>query len=317
MNQPQSSAEKSLTKNYLIADSLLLLTALLWGTNILVFKLAIGEADAYAFNALRLVLASMTLGVMAILEWIVWPNTRTPYSSVPWGRVLVFCLFIGVLYQLFFVEGIARTTAGNISLIFASLPVWSALLSIVFLAERLPRVAWLGLLTTMVGTAVVVAFGNAEVHFSNQTFVGNLLALLATAVWAGGTVLGRGLMSSMTPIQLAAISSLLTTPVHILIASRQLPHAIDEAIGQSTNLSAMLYSGVFSTGIAYVTWNAGVRRVGASHASVFQNVVTLVAVIGGWLFLGETILPVQIIGGVMTIGGLLLMRRGRDRNTQE
>lgn len=309
----KTSSPSSSAKNHLIADSLLLLTALLWGTNILVFKHAIGGTDGYAFNALRLVFAAFTLGFMAIIEWILWPKARTPRSSVPWGRVLLFSFLVGIVYQLFFVEGISRTTAGNISLIFASLPVWSALLSIVFLAERLPRIAWLGLLTTMIGTVVVIASGSEEVHFSSQTFLGNVLALIATAVWAGGSVLSRGLMSAMTPIQLAAISSLLTTPVHILIASRQLPAALEEAT-QPAYLGAMIYSGVCSTGIAYATWNAGVRLVGASYASVYQNVVTLVAVGGGWLFLAEDVLAVQIVGGMMTIGGLLLMRRGRPKS---
>ena len=76
-------------------------------------------------------------------------------------------------------------------------------------------------------------------------------------------------------------------------------------------MAAIIYSGIFSTGVAYATWHAGVRAVGGSHASVYQNVVTLVAVIGGWLVLKEQPMSAQIFGGLLTIVGLFLMRRGR------
>ena len=117
-------------------------------------------------------------------------------------------------------------------------------------------------------------------------------------------------MTALTPLQLAMISSWLTVPIHVLIAMKGLPQAF-ERLSSPPYLFAVIYSGVFSTGIAYATWNAGVRMVGASHASVFQNVVTLVAVIGGWLALGEQMVMAQILGGLLTIAGLFLMRRGR------
>jgi drug/metabolite transporter (DMT)-like permease len=82
-------------------------------------------------------------------------------------------------------------------------------------------------------------------------------------------------------------------------------------LSQWANFAALFYSGVFSTGIAYVTWHVGVRRLGGSHASVYQNVVTLVAVLGGWIGLGEPVLTSQLIGGLLMLVGLLLMRRSR------
>ncbi|MEZ6074332.1 MAG: hypothetical protein R3C56_01265 [Pirellulaceae bacterium] len=63
----------------------------------------------------------------------------------------------------------------------------------------------------------------------------------------------------ITPLRLAFISALLTTPFHLLLVAAELPVALPQAM-QPTILMAIIYSGVFSTGVAYVTWHVGVRR---------------------------------------------------------
>ncbi len=292
-----------------VADSVLLLTAVVWGINILVFKHVDSGNDLFSFNALRLILALTTLTVLSGIEVLFWPETR-PKAPIPWSRVFLFSLLNGLLYLLLFVNAVPMTTAGNVALILASLPMWTALLSFGIFRERLPQITWVGLVITFLGTVIVTTQSSREVNLSSEYFVGNMLMLLATIFWASATVVSRTIMTSLTPLQLAMISSWLTVPIHVLIAMNGLPQAV-ERLSSPAYLFAVIYSGVFSTGIAYATWNAGVRMVGASHASVFQNVVTLVAVIGGWLALGEQMVMAQILGGLLTIAGLFLMRRGR------
>lgn len=297
-------------KQMWLADTVLFLTATVWGINILVFKYAAVSADAFAFNALRLILALATLILLTVAELLIWPASK-PQTTIPWGRVFFFSLLNGLLYLLLFVKALPLTTAGNIALILASLPMWTALLSKFFYRERLPAITWIGLVITFAGTVIVTTQSSRQVSLSSQYFLGNILMLLATISWAGATVTSRSIMASLTPLQLATISSALTTPIHVLFAWSTLPLAWQET-ARPGFAAALVYSGVLSTGIAYASWNAGVRMVGASHASVFQNVVTLVAVIGGWIALGEEIITAQILGGVLTIVGLFLMRRGRS-----
>jgi drug/metabolite transporter (DMT)-like permease len=179
-----------------------------------------------------------------------------------------------------------------------------------FLRERLPRVTWWGLFVTFVGTVIVTTQGSGEVSFASRYFLGNLYMLLASIAWATGTVMSRPILQTISPLRLAFISCVLTTPLHLALAAPQIPENLHRLFEPAT-LAAIIYSGVFSTGVAYATWHAGVRAVGGSHASVYQNVVTLVAVVGGWIVLQEPPLIAQIFGGLLTIAGLLLMRRGR------
>ncbi len=292
------------------ADLILLSTALIWGTNILVFKNAIGGFSPWIFNALRLIFATITLGILAAGEaWLVTPlSARDP---VRWWRVSLFAFLSGFAYLVAFVKGIDLTTAGNTGLILASMPMWTAILSLVFLHERLPRVTWAGLLVTFVGTAIVTTQGNGPVSFSSRYLVGNVCMLVAAMTWAAATVMSRPILKKITPLRLAFISALLTTPFHLLLVASELPAALPQAM-QPAMLLAIVYSGVFSTGVAYVIWHIGVRAVGASHASIYQNIVTLVTVVGGWIVLQEPPLLAQILGGVLMIAGLFMMRKGRD-----
>jgi len=306
---PDSNAQVPPHSRY-AADLLLLSTALMWGTNILVFKYSITDLSPWVFNALRLIFATLTLGLLAFLEAQFWPS-RSQRGTVGRWQFFCFAMFNGLLYLVTFVKGISLTTAGNTALILASMPMWTAVLSYIFLRERLPRITWLGLFVTLVGTVIVTTQGSGEVNFSSQFFLGNLLILTAAICWAGGTVISRPILQSITPLRLAFYSSALTMPLHLLIAAAEIPAALPLVCKPST-LAAIIYSGIFSTGIAYATWHAGVRALGGSHAAVYQNVVTLVAVIGGWIVLQEQPLLSQVLGGVLTVAGLFLMRRGRS-----
>ena len=281
----------------------------MWGTNILVFKSFITDFNPWVFNALRLVFATLTLGILALGETWLAPTVKSR-EPVYWWRVLLFSLLNGFVYLIVFVQGISLTTAGNTALILASMPMWTAVLATFFLRERLPRVTWLGLLVTFVGTIIVTTQGSGPVSLASRYFWGNVFMMVAALAWATGTVVSRPILRTMTPLRLAFISALITTPLHFVLAATELPAALPRAL-EPAMLLAIIYSGVFSTGVAYATWHMGVRALGASHAAVYQNVVTLVAVVGGWVILKEQPLLAQIFGGLLTLAGLYLMRRGR------
>lgn len=289
-----------------MADLALLFTACLWGINIPIVKQVTTQLDAWVFNGLRLILAMLTLGACV---WLESRFQRSTVERVSWMKVVVFALISSLVYQLIFILGITRTTAGNTALIMASMPMWTAALSFFFVRERLQAVTWVGLLVTFSGTAIVTLQGG-KISLSSEFFLGNLCMLMAAIAWAGGTVYSRPLLATLSPLRLAFWSSLMTLPFHLWLASGKLSSSW-EIVCQTGPLVAIVFSGIFSTGLAYAAWHYGVSQLGASHAAVYQNAVTLVAVLGGWIWVGEQPLLTQIIGGGLIIAGLFLMRRGR------
>jgi drug/metabolite transporter (DMT)-like permease len=295
------------------ADACLLATAVMWGVNIPVVKEAITRLDPFLFNAVRLVFSAMALG---LLVWLEWRAGYRQHAPTPWRKVLIFSAMTGLVYQILFMLGITRTTAGNTALLLATMPVWTAILSYFFYHERLPRVTWLGLLVTLIGTTLVIVSGG-KVSLRSDFLWGNLFMLLAAMLWAAGTVYSRPLLREFSPLRLSLISNGLFMPLHLALAPLWMQFPAKEyepwltVLFQPAIVLALLYSGAFSTGLAYATWNIGVRHLGGSHAAVYQNIVTLVAVLGGWMFLHESILAAQIVGGGIMLVGLFLMRRGR------
>lgn len=283
------------------ADAALLCVALIWGVNIPVMKYGVGEIDRLSFNALRLTLSATVLGFLA---WRDRPNR----GILPKGRIALVVLLGGLVYQVAFVIGIDMTLGGNTALILATTPMWTAVLAWSSGTDQLRKSAWLGLLTTCAGTAFVTLYSGKEIGAGH--LAGNLIIVGASFLWASATVISKPLFESVTPTRLAFYCAAFSLPAHYALAAPGLPAAL-EACAAPSALGAVIYSGVFSTGVAYAMWNHGVRSVGPSHASIFSNLVPVVALACGWLFLRETITAAQIPGGLMILGGLLLMRRSR------
>lgn len=292
--------------NRWLADLSLMATAWMWGINILVVKQVLTRVDPLAFNAIRMVLSVIALGICVGIER---PRAPTDTTKFRLKQFLLFALLSSLVYPLLFMRGIRQTTAGNTALLLASMPMWTAVLSFIFVRERLSPITWLGLLMTSLGT-VMIAFSGGKISLSASHLQGNLYMLAAAICWASATVVSRPLLSQISPLRLAFCATVLATPIHLLLTIQQLPITLS-TLAEPALTASTLYSGIMSTGIAYATWHLGVRQLGASHAAAYQNVVTLVGVLGGWLVLSETITAAQIAGGLSIVAGLLLMRQGR------
>lgn len=285
-----------------LADAALLTVAVIWGVNIPIVKHATIGVDNLIFNAVRLTMGTATLAAIA------WYDARgKPKPVIPWARVIVIALIGSLAYQYAFIQGIKRASGGDTGLILGTIPMWTAAMAWMGRIETLKKGAWLGLLLAAVGT-VVVTFRKDGLDMSNAASLGNLIVLGAALLWALATVLTRQALTSISPILLAFLMMLIAVPGHWVLAWDT------RSSWPSSDLNiwiAAIYSGTFSTGIAYALWNLGIKLVGPSHAAAFQNVAPVIALLASWFYLGEALLPSQVIGGPLIIGGLIVMRRHR------
>lgn len=287
-------------------DACLLGVALIWGINMPIMKTGLEQLDPFVFNALRLIISASCLAAFA------WRERRAgvrPGPEISWRQILTYATLIGGLYQVLFLMGMDRTTAGNTGLIMATVPVWTALLASVFIGERLSRLAWGGL-TLALGGTVIVALQKGDISTGNEHLMGNIIILLSALAWAGGTVYSRPLLKSISPMRLSASAALCALPVHVLLAMGRYGDSVPAL--QSVNLWAiLLYAGILSSGLSLPMWNFGVRHAGAAHAAAVQNLVPLIAIGAAWIGRGEAATASQIWGGTLILGGLVVMRVGR------
>ena len=215
-----------------LAELSLLSVAIIWGVNIPLMKTALGISvggrtmHPYAFNAIRLVISAIVLCAFALREY---RRGVRPSPTVSWLRVLIYAIVVSGAYQLLFLLAVTRSTSADISLIMATVPMWTALSARAFLKELLPGLAWIGLFIAFTGTMIVTLqkpvitptvaasqLNNSELDASQRAtleskardrLLGNVLSLVAALAWAGGTVFSRPLLKSISPTQLSACSA--------------------------------------------------------------------------------------------------------------
>lgn len=295
-----------------LADASMLSVALIWGVNMAVMKFALARIDQHLFNASRLLISAVVLGLVVWWQKSVILDRRP--CAPPIRKQLLFILSfgfaIGFLYQVLFIIGIDRTSAGNTALIMAALPMWTAILAWMLIGEKLTGGAWIGLLVAAAGTMVVTLTVPSGETARGSSLLGNLLVSLATLCWALASVLSRPMMNSISPTGLAFCGVTIAVPFHFAVAGSRLEESV-KYLEDPLLLTALLFSGAFSTGLAYAFWNYGVKILGTSHAAIYQNLVPVAALIAAWLILDEVPVVAQIFGGIVIVFGLVVMRKHR------
>lgn len=291
-------------------DLLLLAVILVWGLNFPVVKGVLEIMPPHVLNAFRFVVSVSVLGALYAFQ------RRRELSSffAPLRELLWPIVGLGMLgfvfYQACFIIGLSLTTAGNAALIMASAPLWTAVTGYFLRLERLDASSWLALVVVFAGAAVIVIGGGKAVTFDSETFLGNVIMLGASLCWGIYTALSRPVLRRISATGLSFLSLLFALPILFTLA---IPNFGQVDWGQVTPWTwvAIIYSGGLSTGLAVAIWNRAVHQAGASQTAVYGNLVPVAALISSALLLGERITVVQVVGGVLILGGLLYMRRTR------
>ncbi|MGH7605209.1 MAG: DMT family transporter [Gemmatimonadaceae bacterium] len=283
-----------------VTDVLLFLMAVIWGVNFVVVKYATEVFSPVAFTGLR-------VGTVAIFLLAVALTTRRRSLA---RRDVIGLLLMGVLgngiYQLFFVNGVARTRAGNAALIVAAAPAFIALVARMRGMERLKAISLVGIALSVFGVALVI-IGSANSSAGETTLLGSVLVFLAVICWTFYTIGLQPYTERIDVIQLSA-ATMVGGAIPLIIASTPALIATNwSAIGVGGWL-ALLYSSVISMGVAYFFWYRGLRVLGPTRTAVYSNLQPLVALLVAWAFLSETPTIFQGVGAATIVAGVFLTR---------
>lgn len=280
----------------------MLLVCLIWGVNFAVTKLAIEQMPALPFTAIRFAVASLLL-------WLVVRLIEPPTKLAPGElrRLVILGVVGNTLYQLAFILGLAHTTAGNSSLILATVPTVVAVFAWMLGLERVTPRMWAGIVIGTAGVVLVIAAGGVE--FTARTLRGDLLTVAAVLCWAGYTLGLRGLPKGLSPLRVTSITTIAGMP-GLLLAGLPGLLVLEWKTIPGTAWGALAYATLLSLVVAYILWNRSVQAVGGTRTAIYMCVTPLVALGAAWLILGEHLRPLQGLGAGMIIGGVLLTVSG-------
>jgi drug/metabolite transporter (DMT)-like permease len=285
----------------------LILVAIIWGANFPVVKSALRDFHPLSFTVLRFSLSALALfAAMALTHEPLGIDRRD-------RRPIVTLALTGItLYNLFFMYGLAGTTASNSALFIATSPLFASLIQAATGRERLTTVTVIGLLLSFTGVLFIMAGSKAGISLGGATLQGDLLTLIAAVFWALYTLEARPLLAKYSPLKVTAYSMAVGT---LLL----LPLGIVDLFAQSwTTVSApawlgLGFSSIVSGSIAFTLWYGGVKAIGATRTIVYHYLVPLVAVLVSALVLDERLGRLQVAGGALIIAGLFVVQKGRNR----
>ncbi len=279
----------------------LTLTMLLWGGTFISGRM-LAETVAPASAAfLRFAIASLTL---LLLTRLMKGGLQRPQRG-HW-LPLVLLGATGVFsYNVCFFIGLKHITAGRAALFVACTPLVITLLSLIFQKERLPLLGFIGILLSLTGAVFVISNGHPATLLQGSFGIGELALLGCVLSWAAYTLIGRSILTSLTPLASVCYSS-------IIGAILLLPPALQAGLARtipslsSTDWFNLAYLGMGGTAIGFSLYYQGIQRIGATRAGVFINLVPLFALLLSWLLLAEVIRYSVLAGGLLVLTGVSL-----------
>ena len=210
--------------------------------------------------------------------------------------------------------GLQHTTTVNATLINGTGPLITGLLAVALIGERMTRQQVGAAVLGLAGVIALISGGHLRFWRSIEGSIGDLIVLGAVALWALYSVLGRRVMHHRSALSASAFSALLGLPFLLLGAFWEI-----STTGFSFSLHLLLpllYIGVAPGVIGLLSWNAGVRTLGASGAMVFYNTLPLYGALLGHLLLGEPIGWNHLFGGALIVGGGVLAAQAKTQRAQ-
>ena len=282
-SQPSSAATFHSTPphaNYLQGVAWGLFAISIWVGWILLTRYGVTTSlSPYDITALRFGCAGLLLGPF------VYQN-GFGVRRVGLTRWLIIVCGAGLPYVLISSSGLQFAPAAHAgALIPGTMPLWAALLAMVFLKEKITGTRKMGLLLIPVG--ILIFLGAGFTDFASGNWRGHVLFIAAAMCWASFTVAMRSAgQSGFTPLHAAAVVSVVSAVVYLPIYALFLPHRImDAPIGPI--ITQTIYQGIVVSIISLFAYARSVSILGASLGSSFASLVPVLAMLAAIPLLGE------------------------------
>ena len=293
----EATAPVSAERERLLALGAALVTVSLWGSAFVGIRSAARQLSPEALALGRLGIASVALGVLVLAR-------REPLPSRRDLPAIAFCgVFWFGLYNIALNEAERRVDAGTAAMLVNVGPILIALLGGIVLREGFPRSLVAGCAIAFSGAVLI---GSATSKHGLAPSWGAVLGVAAAIFYAGGVVAQKPLLARVSALQVTWLActfgALLCLPFAGTLGS-ELPRTHASAIGW------MVYLAIVPMALGFLTWGYALARTTAGRMGSTTYLVTPIAILLGWLLLGETPPGLAFAGGALCLLGVSVARR--------
>ncbi len=273
-------------------------TIIIWGSTFAAIRASLHGG----YEAGHLVLVRYLIASGAFLLYALWPKVKFQLPKKKDVLSILILSWVGIsVYHIGVTFGEQTVSAGAAGMLIGSAPIFTAIIAIIVLKERLSLLGWIGLGIGFIGIlCITIGSSGSSLNITK----GSLLILISAVATSLFFVFQKKLLTRYNPIELTAYFTWGgTLPFFYFLPG--LTTSIHNATLEA-HLST-LYVGVFPAAIAYVTWAIALSLGSASSVSSMMYLEPAIAIFVAWIWLNELPTTVSIIGGIIALSGVLLV----------
>lgn len=281
------------------------LVTLLWGLSFPTMKIGLGAMQPFTFLVFRSLVSSITILALILIR----RGALSPPKGRPefwWNTILHNAMFIPLYY------GAVITTSGRASVFLYTQPLFYAALAVWFIpSERLGVRSFTGIVAAFLG--IVLMFGEKFETGAEHAFLGDILVILAAAIWGVQSLYLRQNLKGIDPFRIAAWTQIVGIPFFLFFAlpmGFELPDFTSGAV-----IISVGYNGLIGTGLAMVLWVRLLAGYSPTRVSAFMFLTPVFGVFMGSLILTESITGFMLVGAALVAAGIYLVNT--DSRKQE
>ena len=275
---------------------LVIFVNVLWGGAFIALKIAL---ESFSTEQVLLGRVAFAAVLYLLLMPLCWKDVH--YRKGDWKWLLLAVVCEPCLLFTFETLGLGRTTASQASMIVACAPLVTAAAGFFFLGEKVSRRCLMGICLAVVGVMLVSSVNMAS-ESAPAPLLGNFFMLCAVCTVAAMAMIMRKLTRHYPVIFLSGLQTLGGTLFFLPMALRS-PWPQDILM---SSVGALVYLGFGVTFLVYLVLNYSLSRLKAGHAIIFANIIPIAGLVLAFLVLDERMLPMQYIGSVLVLAGIVV-----------
>lgn len=271
-----------------VANALMLLVALIWGTTFVAQQLGMAHVGPLTYTGVRFLLGALFVLPLAVREYGRLQARGVRLERADWFAWcgLGVLLFLGAVFQQIGIMGTTVSNAGFLTALYVPMvPILAWLID-----RHAPHPAvWPATIGSFIGTFMLSGGRFDALTVGDYWVIASTLFWAAHVFWVGRVAAHRG-APIMVAVTQFVVSGVLSMLVALAIEDIELAGLVEAA-------PAILYGGLLSVGVAFTVQVIAQRHTPATDAAILLSSEILFAALAGALYLGERLTPLQLAGG--------------------
>lgn len=271
-----------------------------WGVSFVSTKAVLGKLDPYSLLVIRFGIGALFLLLLLLLQ-----QHRLQISIKYVPHLMVLGILGVFVHQVLQATALLTINASAAGWLISFSPVFTVILSILFLHEKMSITKAVGMVLAITGVLIISTTRSGQ-SFQFAMNIGFLLMLLSTLNWAIYSVLLKSLKIPYPPLvvtfYMCLLGLILTTP--FIIRNKGWENL---TLLTQSEWAHLLFLGVFVSGIAYWYWGKALEVLEASKVSMFLYLEPIATLIAAVLLLQEKVLLISVAGGIIIIIGVIIV----------